>query len=287
MSGHDHMHHRAIVKGPLPNLDGSHSQVQEIMCSSNSYKFYIPQTTSNDTTYNLPAFGMLLETPIQQELFAVGYYIFTVDGPRVTVEYYSSPNGCAGDCDLTATPVLTFSKRETFGYSLNGQEFLVPQGGSYTAVQDSLYGTDAKILSGTNGSMATDHAGRSQTKTVNTGWTRKTNRNTVSNVLTLWGMDDLGSEQTDVYTLSMSYDRLLPIQLGKGLLGIATKDENGDWVNAVDLNFGGTKKFILGPWKPAYGLGTYGIDLRTQTAWAVINYNGDFAVAGFRHFDFD
>jgi hypothetical protein len=230
---------------------------------------------------------MLLETPIQQELFAVGYYIFTVDGPRVTVEYYSSPNGCAGDCDLTATPVLTFSKRETFGYSLNGQEFLVPQGGSYTAVQDSLYGTDAKILSGTNGSMATDHAGRSQTKTVNTGWTRKTNRNTVSNVLTLWGMDDLGSEQTDVYTLSMSYDRLLPIQLGKGLLGIATKDENGDWVNAVDLNFGGTKKFILGPWKPAYGLGTYGIDLRTQTAWAVINYNGDFAVAGFRHFDFD
>lgn len=85
----------------------------------------------------------------------------------------------------------------------------------------------------------------------------------------------------------MSYDhKLLPIQFGQGLFGLATKDENGDWVNAVDMNVdGGTKKFILGPWKPAYGLGTYGIDLRTHTAWAVINSNGDFAVAGFRRFD--
>jgi hypothetical protein len=85
----------------------------------------------------------------------------------------------------------------------------------------------------------------------------------------------------------MSYDnhKLLPIQLGQGLLGLATRDENGDWVNAVDKNIGGTKKFVLGPWKPGYGLGTYGLDLRTHTAWAVINYNADFAVAGFRHFD--
>jgi hypothetical protein len=128
---------------------------------------------------------------------------------------------------------------------------------------------------------------------VDTGWTpktagtRKRYDDTVSNILTLWGMADLGSDQTDVYTLSMSYDphRLLPIQLGKGLLGLAAKDWRGDWVNAVDMNFGGAKKFIIGPWKPGYGLGTYGIDLRTQTAWAVINYNGDFAVAGFRHFD--
>jgi hypothetical protein len=50
------------------------------------------------------------------------------------------------------------------------------------------------------------------------------------------------------------------------------------------MNFGGAKKFVLGPWKSDYGLGTYGIDLKTHTAWAVINYNADFAVAGFRHF---
>jgi hypothetical protein len=287
MGGHDHMHNRAIVTSP-----DSLSAVQDITASSNSYKFYIPQIPSNDERYDLPALGMLRETPIAQELFTVGYYIVTVDGPRVTVDHYASPNGCDGDCDLTVTPALTFSKRETFGYSLNGKEFLVPQGGSYTVVQDSFKGTTAKILGGDNGSITTVYDGRATTKDVNTGWTPKNTRTFLmrdepaSNVLTLWGMTDLGSGQTDVYALSMSYDpyRLFPIQLARGLLGLVTRDENGNWVNAVDMNSGGTKKFVFGPWKPGYELGTYGIDLKTHTAWAVINYNADFAVAGFRHF---
>ena len=41
----------------------------------------------------------------------------------------------------------------------------------------------------------------------------------------------------------------------------------------------GDKKFVHGPWKEGYELGTYGIDPKTGTAWAVINYNGEFAVA--------
>jgi 3',5'-cyclic AMP phosphodiesterase CpdA len=140
MGGHDHMHNRAIVKSP----DGL-STVQNIIGSSNSYKFYIPLNPTNDTKYNLNLANNssycqpittvrpiceLRETPIAQELFSVGYYIFTVDGPRVTVDFYASPNGCNGDCDLTTTPVLTFTKRETFGYSLNGKESRVPQGQS-------------------------------------------------------------------------------------------------------------------------------------------------------------
>ncbi len=106
-----------------------------------------------------------------------------------------------------------------------------------------------------------------------------------SNILTLCGLADIGSYHTDEYTLSMSYDdnRLLPTELGSGLLGLATRAKKGNWINAVDMNVGGsTKKFVLGPWKPGYALGTYGIDLKTHTAWAVINYTGDFAVAGFR-----
>jgi len=47
----------------------------------------------------------------------------------------------------------------------------------------------------------------------------------------------------------------------------------------VDLNEGGEKAFVVGAYNPAYGLGTYGLDPRTKTAWAVINYEGDFAVA--------
>ena len=97
--------------------------MQNIIGSSNSYKFYIPLNPTNDTNYNLnpannPSYCQpittvrpiceLRETPIAQELFSVGYYIFTVDGPRVTVDFYASPNGCNGDCDLTKTPVSDF-----------------------------------------------------------------------------------------------------------------------------------------------------------------------------------
>jgi len=42
-----------------------------------------------------------------------------------------------------------------------------------------------------------------------------------------------------------------------------------------------SKRFVLGPWNSSYDLGTYGIDASTNTAWAVINYNADFAVTSF------
>lgn len=89
-----------------------------------------------------------------------------MDGPQVTVDHYASPNGCGGDCDLVNTPVLTFSQRETFGYSLNGEEFLVAQGESYTTIADkSPYSlTVAKILAGNNESTAKDYAARPFTK---------------------------------------------------------------------------------------------------------------------------
>jgi hypothetical protein len=62
-------------------------------------------------------------------------------------------------------------------------------------------------------------------------------------------------------------------------LFLVTRDETGRWVNAVDMNFGGIGTFVAGPYAPGYGLGAYGFDPSTHTAWAVINYNGDFAVA--------
>jgi hypothetical protein len=60
---------------------------------------------------------------------------------------------------------------------------------------------------------------------------------------------------------------------------LAVRNGQGKWVNAVDANFGGTRRFVLGPWKPHYTLGTHGVDVLTHTAWAVINHTGDFAVA--------
>ncbi len=290
ISGHDHINQRSIIASP----DGL-SKVQELICASNSSKFYTPKVL-NDSNW----FGQKVrETSVSQETYHVGYYIFTVDGPRVTVDYYSDdhtdptlwmsdasyPAGNNPAFSLNVTPTFTFIKKATWGYSLNGQEFLVPEGASYTSVQDSFAGTDAKILAGTNGSTAMDYTGRAFTKTVDTGWTLKLDlfcSDFASDVLTLWGMKDCGAAQTDTYVLSLSYDEWNAgvRQIAKGKFGISTRNASGKWINAVDANAGGAKQFVLGPWNSSYGLGTYGVDAKTRTAWAVINHDGDFAVTG-------
>jgi hypothetical protein len=68
------------------------------------------------------------------------------------------------------------------------------------------------------------------------------------------------------------------VRLASKDIGIASIDAEGKWVNAVDLNFGGIKRFVSGPYKPGYGLGAWGFDPTTSNAWAVLNYNADFAV---------
>lgn len=290
IGGHDHNHMRSLVVDPTEQY-----VVQNIITSSNSYKFYTPKIPSIDEQYNFTGFGFLRETPVVQELYTIGYYIVTVDGPKVTVDHFASDNGCGGtlgngvDCDLTVTPQLSFEKRESFGYSLNGQEFVVPQGESYDFIKDSFAGTTVMILSGVNESKVNIFDGRKTVKDVNTGWTPKSEAEKTtskfkgrlaSDVLTLWGMADIGSDQTDTFVLSMSYDQK-PKHLGNGGFGIASKDAEGNWVNAIDNNYGNNngKQFVVGSWKEGYGLGTYGVDPMTKTAWAVINYNSDFAVA--------
>jgi hypothetical protein len=100
-----------------------------------------------------------------------------------------------------------------------------------------------------------------------------------SDILSLWGMAELGNEVTDTYVLSMSVDYRRMRRLASGAVGIATFVD-GEWVNAVDENFGGDKQFVVGPYvEGRYALGTYGIDPDNMSAWAVLNYNADFAVA--------
>ena len=302
MSGHDHIHQRSIIASP----DGK-SQVEEIISASNSSKFYTPRDLADAKWFGQKS----RETCISQERYTVGYYIYTVDGPCVTVDYYSDdhgnwqsdanyPNG-AGDplYPINVTPSFNFIKKDTWGYCQNGKEFQIPQTASYTTVQDKFEGTIAKILGGTNNSTSTDYTGRHFTKTVNTGWfdiVVKCSKHPYvckwdpmldvrSNIFMLRGLAELGSEQTDTYALSLSYQHpnLPPVQGGEGTLGLVTKDKNGQWVNAVDMNFGGTKKFVYRPYKSTDELGTYGVDLKAGTVWAVINFEGEFAVAGFKH----
>ena len=296
--GHDHIHQRSIIASP----DGT-SHIEEIICASNSSKFYTPKPIDEPKWFGQKD----RETSIAQERHSVGYSIYTVDGPCVTVDYYSDdhgnwmsdanfPNG-AGKTDTGITPLFHFVKKESWSYSTNGREFLIPQGTSYAKVSDTFKGTIARILDGTNNSTERDGSldtkggvGRKLTKTVDTGWHEKqaslqSEHDTylASNILYLTGMGDLGREQTDVYTLSISYhpDKLQPNDFKEGLFTLATKDGDGNWVNAVDNNSGGTKTFVAGSWKKGYALGTYGIDQRKKSVWAVINYNGNFAAARF------
>jgi hypothetical protein len=282
MGGHDHMHNRAIVTSP----DGL-STIQNIITASDSYKFYIPQLVSNDDKYNTPANGITngpRERQLAQELFTIGYYVVTVDGPRVTVDYYASPNGCNGDCDLKEDIIpYTFSKREAFGYSLNGKEFIIPSGASYQPVTDTFGDTTASILTGTN-SGGIDYAGRATSHAVDTGWASR-DCGTASARLSLWGMSTMApgmdANQTDAYVLQMSYAHDAA-QSGVGTLqfGIETRDAGGNWVPAASVT-GATPTFVAGPWQSGYVLGSYGVDSAAKTAWVVTDRQGEFRVANF------
>lgn len=217
ISGHDHMHYRSMVTSP----DGN-SKVQELICVSDSYKYYTPGSPFS------PRDGS-----ISQQLNKTGYYIFTVDGPRVTGKYYETTPLSNGD--VPANPTWTLS--ETFGYSLNGKEFMVPSAGSFNVVQDT-YGATSMHLAGLNGSAVTTSDGRLVSKDVNTGWTDKA-AGFASDALTLWGMEDVDSTTTvNPFTVTMGY------QVTPGFAGsiyLARQAADGTWTPlASTVNGDGT-----------------------------------------------
>jgi len=278
ITGHDHHDYVSLVTSP----DGK-SQTHQIISASDSSKFYLPTTpvSANDT-------------PIQQDLGRVGYYIYTVNGPIVTIDYYADMNG-GGDYGLNGG-TFDFEKVTTVTYSLNGTDMIVAQGAAYTTVKDNttvaatmekgFKGTSMSILAGTNGGgtnpdlLATNY-GKKISNDVTTGWSAA-DAGLASDVLTLGGMSrSLGSDKTDEYVLSMSYPATSfgsQAQIAHGAFGLLTRSPNGRWVQAVTRDFGGNLKFVAGAWNSSYKLGTCGVDPATNTAWAVLNYNGDFAV---------
>jgi hypothetical protein len=83
---------------------------------------------------------------------------------------------------------------------------------------------------------------------------------------------------TDTYVLQMSYD---PARVNGGDVKLGYRDSQGFWVNAVLGNIGGV---AVNQGDAAYDpttdfhLGYYGFDSRTNTVWAVLNHNSEFAV---------
>lgn len=293
--GHDHMHDRSLVY----TMDGKTACVMQQVCQSDSSKFYTPSIPANDVTYNSPT----RQVPIRQELYTVGYYLVTVDGQNATVDYYAADvnatttdTGANPEFLITTTPTLNFTLRETYGHSPIGKQFQIKQKASFTTITDTsslTYGTVLKVLSGTNQSVAagsassktastsgSDYSGRALVRVVNTGWA--SDSGVISDVLYLWGLQAaIGSTQCETYALQLSFAtaNITVTQLKSGNFGLATQDASGNWVNAINGNNGGVKKFVDGAWNSSYALGTYGVDRTNGVVWAVINYCGKFAVA--------
>ncbi len=293
ISGHDHIHQRSVVTSP----DGQ-SRIQEIIAASCSSKFYTPKPVDDPKWFGQKR----REVPLSQERQRVGFSIWTIDGPFVRVDYYSDdhggwqsdsafPNG-AGRPDTGMSPAFRFVKRESWGYSLNGRQFLVPQGGSYTVVTDRHRGTKAGILDGINRSHAREEgpdapegSGRPLAKLVQTGWIGRKEANLFSDILWLDGLADPGNTRTDPYVLSMTFDpgKRAKKELLGGNFGLASIDEQGRAGNAAAATGATDLKFVAGPWKQGYPAGTWGVDLRHHTVWAVLEGNGKFAAAVFDH----
>ncbi len=79
-------------------------KVENIICASDSDKFYRPNVPSNDEKYNVAVFGHTRQAQVSQELRKVGFYVYTVDGPRVTGEYYAAASSQRGPQLQNAKP---------------------------------------------------------------------------------------------------------------------------------------------------------------------------------------
>ena len=79
---------------------------------------------------------------------------------------------------------------------------------------------------------------------------------------------------SDIFVLQIS---LSDISLGSYLSYL---DSNQMWVKAVNGNTGGTSSRVFGAYDPTtdFHLGYYGVDIATQSVWAVVNHGTSFAV---------
>lgn len=287
--GHDHTHDRSIVTAS----DGKSSPINQLVASSNSNYCYLPRNpvtfpgdVLNDSYNAVPR-----RTIVAQETNTLGYYIVTVDGNNVTFEFYSAPSYQVLDQSqhqwdyqystaVPVTPALNFTLRETFGYSLKGQQFQVPFNGAFTVVSDtSPNGTTVQLLSGKNVVQDADYSGQQYVRSIATGWATGSGAQ-ISDILYLWGIhSNLVSMQSETYAVQMSFPAGINATFfASGKIFIAAIGDSGIWVNAVNSNYGGTSNYVQGPWNSGYPLGTYGVDASNNVAWAVLNYEGIFAV---------
>ena len=78
ISGHDHHHYNSVVTSPDQQQPGAPAHHRS-------------PTVPSSTPPARPSRAN--DVPVEQDLDRIGYYIFTVDGPRVTIDYYADDHG--------------------------------------------------------------------------------------------------------------------------------------------------------------------------------------------------
>jgi autotransporter-associated beta strand protein len=108
-------------------------------------------------------------------------------------------------------------------------------------------------------------------------WSPRTDPSLASDVLHFTGTG------ATTWVIQMRYDPLLlpsaeSALAAGGLLYVGWKNQGNTWVNAVYGNAGGSIAYVQRAWQPTDGLGTFGIDVSANQAWAVVNHNSEFAI---------
>ena len=126
ISGHDHMMQLDRVTSP----DGKNTLTQ-IISGSDSNKFYVPAGTAPNTNggkTNAEQYGRT-ENVIDQDLYEIGYWIFTVTGTEVDANYYAAVSGATlqgSEYIMDVTPTaLDFHK--TYSFSFNDGTLAAPE----------------------------------------------------------------------------------------------------------------------------------------------------------------
>ena len=168
----------------------------------------------------------------------------------------------------------------------------VPANGSYSGLESkvtstsgsgagaAMVGSTATMLAGTNNSGSTETVGMQwRTQTL----AERNSPELVSDIVRLSGMDSSGASP---FVLEMNYNpALLPTGVNEGTWAseqqIYLADlKNGKWDNAALDNTNNTNHhFYLSAYPTGdLTLGDWGVDTVNHEAWAVVNYNADFAV---------
>ncbi len=254
ISGHDHQYSRSMVLDDAGNV-----LLLQLILPPSGEKTYGANTTS-DPVHNVDVKAVTGQS---------GYAVTEVWGPKVTVTVYGTPTGN-----------YTFSVIDRFSYYDNGKEYYVKQGGSYAGLAASVakgggyLGSSAKILAGTNSDKVEYVAMGFMTADNFSSIVYKDKAAAViSDVFEVCGLENnLNTDSSDTYVLELSFQAdNIPGLNGISGLRLAEVNDNGVWtVLEGDI--------IMGAWNAGYGLGTYGIDVATNTMWGVLDHQGQFAV---------